>query len=143
MFTQKSGLKKKNNQRPGKLLEMLPFTEPLNYYHLKAEISGCVIIKSERRGEQKKTKATAHQTDIDSLDEEFIVGPYRRFTADYSLTAFHRSARCVFLGHGGVLDVVPPHLRLLLVRGGEEEHRRGQGDQEGPQAAEEEGEEGD
>lgn len=49
---------------------------------------------------------------------------------------------CV-VGHGGLLDVVPPRLRLLPVRGGEEEHRGGQGDQEGPQAAEEEGEEGD
>lgn len=137
MFTQKSGLK--NSQRPGKLLEMLPFTEPLNCYDPKAEISGCAIIKSERRCEQKKAQAAAHQTDIDSHDE-FTVGPYRRFTADYSLTVFHRSC---FLGHGGVLDVVPPHLRVLPVRGGEEEHRRGQGDQEGPQAAEEEGAEGD
>lgn len=49
---------------------------------------------------------------------------------------------CV-VGHGGLPDVVPPRLRVLPVRGGEEEHRRGQGDQEGPQAAEEEGEERD
>lgn len=115
MFTQKSGLK--NNQRPYELLEMLPFTEPLNCYYLRAEVSGCVIIKSERRGEQKKAQVTVHQRDIDSLDKEFIASPYRRFTADYSLTVFHRSARCVFLGHGGVLDVVPPHLRVLPVRG--------------------------
>lgn len=49
---------------------------------------------------------------------------------------------CV-VGHGGLPDVVPPRLRVLPVRGGEEEYRRGQGDQEGPQAAEEEGEERD
>lgn len=47
-----------------------------------------------------------------------------------------------FSGHGGQLDVVPPHLRVLPVRGGEEGHRGGQGDQEDPQAAEEEGEKG-
>ena len=38
---------------------------------------------------------------------------------------------------------MPPHLRVLSVRGREEEHRRGQADPEGPQAAEDEGEEGD
>lgn len=50
--------------------------------------------------------------------------------------------RCV-VGHGRLLVVVPPRLRLLPVRGGEEEHRGGQGDQEGPPTAEKEGEEGD
>lgn len=39
--------------------------------------------------------------------------------------------------------MVPPHLRVLPVRGGEEDPRRGQGDPEDPQAAEDEGEEGD
>lgn len=42
-----------------------------------------------------------------------------------------------------LLAVVPPHLSVLPVRGGEEDRGRGQGDQEDPQAAEEEGEEGD
>lgn len=48
----------------------------------------------------------------------------------------------MFFGHGGLLDVVPPHLRVLSVRGGEEGYRCGQGDQEDTQAAEEEGEKG-
>lgn len=39
--------------------------------------------------------------------------------------------------------MVPPHLRVLPVRGGEEDRRGGQGDPEDPQAAEDEGEEGD
>lgn len=38
---------------------------------------------------------------------------------------------------------MPPHLRVLPVRGREEDHRRGQGDPEDPQAAEDEGAEGD
>ena len=45
--------------------------------------------------------------------------------------------------HGGLLEVVPPHLRVLSVRRGEEDHRCGQGDQEDPNAAEEEGEKRD
>lgn len=45
--------------------------------------------------------------------------------------------------HGGLLGVVAPHLRVLPVRGGEEDPRGGQGDPEDPQAAEDEGEEGD
>lgn len=39
--------------------------------------------------------------------------------------------------------MVAPHLRVLPVRGGEEDPRGGQGDPEDPQAAEDEGEEGD
>lgn len=39
--------------------------------------------------------------------------------------------------------MVPPHLRVLSVRGGEEDRRRGQGDPEDPQAAEDEAAEGD
>lgn len=68
---------------------------------------------------------------------------YRRFAAAYTSTCCHGSARGCVVGHGGLLDVVPPRLRLLPVRGGEEEHRGGQEDQEGPQAAEGEAEEGD
>lgn len=45
--------------------------------------------------------------------------------------------------HGGLLAVVPPHLRVLPVGGGEEEHRYRPGDQEEAEAAEAEGEEGD
>lgn len=63
------------------------------------------------------------------------------------LRTIHQRVVTVALGcvvsHGRLQDVVPPRLRVLPVRGGEEEHRGGQGDQEGPQAAEEEGEEGD
>lgn len=47
------------------------------------------------------------------------------------------------LGHGRVLAVVPPHLYVLPVRGGEEDCGCGQRDQEDPGQAEEEGEEGD
>lgn len=57
---------------------------------------------------------------------------------DYSLTV--PLQRC--WGHGLLLAVVLPHLRVLPVRGGEEDRRRGQGDPEDPQAAEEEGEKG-
>lgn len=72
---------------------------------------------------------------------ELNVGPYRRTKAHYLLTVSFQC--CVFFrGHGGLLDVVPPHLRVLPVRGGEAGHRCGQGDQKDPQAAEEEGEKG-
>lgn len=47
------------------------------------------------------------------------------------------------LGHGGLLAVLPADLRLLPVRGREEDHGCGQGDREDPQAAEEEGAKGD
>lgn len=75
---------------------------------------------------------------IGGPDKEFIISPSGVITADYSLTV---SFQC-FCGHGGLLAVVPPHLSLLSVRGGEKDHRCGQRDQEDPQAAEEEGETG-
>lgn len=111
----------------------------------RAQVSGWAGIKAAQRTEIGRElalvkQALGHLTRGVLLSAVLIVASLQ-IIHQLVVTVVARVG-CV-VGHGGLPDVVPPCLRVLPVRGGEEEHRRGQGDQEGPQAAEEEGEERD
>lgn len=95
----------------------------------RAQVSGWAGIKAQIGGKLALVKqAPGHLTRV--LLSAVLVVASLQIIHQPIVTVVARVG-CV-VGHGGLPDVVPPRLRVLPVRGGEEEHRRGQGDQEGP-----------